>query len=176
MMKPQLRAILEENMCDLAIEPPPKDFVQTTNPIAPDEDFSTFNTQKIYDLAGPSLEQATVDKYLHMRQYYMNQLRSQSRNQLIEDQMSKIQAILKSGSPAEIQKLFRERHQWREHAQQYKSGTPICKIPECPHLVVCGSEYCMNHILNDKNQKLFVECPDCHRPYPVTSSCFFCSQ
>jgi hypothetical protein len=52
----------------------------------------------------------------------------------------------------------------------------MCASPRCPNAAVPGSEFCVAHILLDQNQKLFAECPDCHRPFPVMGACFACRE
>jgi hypothetical protein len=53
-------------------------------------------------------------------------------------------------------------------------GRKICAVDCCIRVATAGSDFCISHILRDPTQKLFVECPTCHRPFPVLSSCFGC--
>jgi hypothetical protein len=89
--------------------------------------------------------------------------------------LERIAGVVKSGDSADVLNLFKQRHVWRQHALEHLTdGRVICKIECCPHVAIAGSEYCVNHIMNDSTQKLFAECQVCHRPYPVMSECFTC--
>jgi len=175
-MNPSVRAILKENGLDIPMDDPPAHYSTTENPISPNADFSTFNTEPLLFAAGDPIDSKSKDeKYQHLRQFYLNQLRSGSRNELIEEHKKKIRNILTNGSLDDIKDLYKQRHMWRQKAHELRQDDqPICAISDCINIAVPGSEYCINHITKDKNQKLFVECPVCKRPYPVCSSCFTC--
>ena len=175
-MNAALKAIFKEKGCELPTEEPPAKYSIAENPISLNSDFSTFDTSSLYLAAGDFGDNKTKDdKYLHIRQYYLNQNKTTSRNQLIEDHLNKIKNTLTNGSLEDIKELYRQRHIWRQKAHEIrKDEHPICLIEDCINIAVPGSSYCINHIVKDPNQKLFAECTICKRPYPVCSSCFTC--
>ena len=160
------------------LEEPPTDFDTTENPIPEDADFSTFDTAKIYDCAGPTTEGKTAsEKYWHVRQYFINQSRAAVRNEQIHQTILDIKQVLQTGSIEDIKELQRQRHIWRQYAHHYRTDDqPICEEENCIELALEGSKYCIRHILLDPDQKLFTECPNCHQPYPINCRCFRCNE
>jgi hypothetical protein len=175
-MNPQIRAALEASGCDTALADPPTQFETTDNPIAADELFSTDDTQMLIDFAGPSPQAHTeLERYWHVRQFFLKQDRAASRDEQGNAKLERIRAAVRSGDSADVLSLFRQRHVWRQHALEHLTdGRVICRVDCCPHIATTGSEFCINHILLDPSQKLFCECPSCHRPYPAMSECFAC--
>jgi hypothetical protein len=175
-MNASVIAILEENECEIPDMPPPPNAHETTNPVEGLSDFSSFNTKPLYQAAGDSPETETlIQKYVHARQFYMNKDRAEKRCSLINEHLENFKNILKNGSLEEIGDLYKQRHVWRKKAHEIREdGQPICQIDSCIHVALPGSIYCVNHILNDPNQKLFVMCPECKRPHPINSDCFTC--
>lgn len=177
-MKPSVVKLLEEKGLDIPTENPPEDAEETKNPIDVRGKFKNFHSKKMYDASGEvGLEQTKENKYLHLRQYYITQVKTETRNQAIEQKTEELRKILTTGSPEDIEKLYEQRHQWRitMHAKT-NDIKPICKYDKCISTAIPGSEYCANHILSDPNQKLYIECPTCHRPHPVCTICFGCGQ
>jgi hypothetical protein len=175
-MDPAVRAILEANGCEGNLEDPPAQYETTERMIGSDEMISSMDTEKLTALAGRSAAgRGDADRYWHVRQYYINQARGQRRDAEIEEKLVEIENVLKNGDPDGIAELFRQRHLWRQQVVEHMTDCrPICSVPDCYHVSAVGSEFCINHILLDREQKLFVECPVCHRPYPIMSSCFGC--
>lgn len=177
-MNAAAKAILEENSCEIPTEAPPSGALESPCPIDQSSDFSTFNTHGLYEAAGDPGDGKTRDeKYLHMRQYYLNQSKAESRQKLISQHSEKIRRILTEGTPEELEELYKNRHMWRQRAHEVREDDkPICKVENCIQIAAPGSEYCICHIMNDPNQKLFVLCPKCNRPHPVCSDCFACRE
>ena len=175
-MNPEVLAILNQNGCEIPKEDPPAEPFDTTNPLAGESDFSNFNIRPLYEVAGENPEaQTNEERYIHVRQFYMNKDRTERRSALIQDHLAEFKNILKNGTLEEIKELYKKRHMWRQKAHEIREdGQPICKVESCIHIALPGSEYCMNHIMNDPDQKLFIMCPTCKRPYPVNCECFTC--
>ena len=56
----------------------------------------------------------------------------------------------------------------------FESAGQACRSDECVEPPLSGSEYCFHHILQDRRQRLFVECsaPDCELPVlPAVGLC-----
>ena len=140
--------------------------------------YDKYDTSAIYTLAGPSAEgRNPQEKHLHMRQFYLTQIRASNRQEETDKMLESIENVLTNGSIEDILALQRDRHEWRTIAHNERQDQyPICENPECTNICVHGSNFCPNHILLDPNQKLFVECPNCHSPKPVNSNCFRCLQ
>ena len=177
-MKPSVQAILEEAGCEIPTEPAPKVALDSPMPFDQTTDFSHFNTKKLYTAAGePGEGKSRDEKYLHMRQFYLNQVRADSRQKLIQAHEEKIRKILTEGTPQQYQELLKQRHIWRTRAHEIRNDDkPICKFENCIQIALPGSDYCVAHILNDPDQKLFVACPKCNRPHPVCTDCFTCRE
>ena len=175
-MNPSVLKILQENGCEIPNQDPPVDALDTDNPVDTNSDFSNFNIKPLYEAAGEAPEaETTEEKYLHMRQYYMNQDRTERRSALIQEHLNRFKEILKNGTLEEIKELYKERHIWRQKAHEIREdGQPICKVESCIHIALPGSEFCINHILKDPDQKLFTMCPTCKRPHPINCECFTC--
>jgi hypothetical protein len=134
------------------------------------------DTQVLIDAAGPS-PQARTDRERdwHVRQVCLRRDKAASRDQRKTLSIERIRDLVQRGDSADILNLFKQRHTWRQHAIDHMAdGRVICKVDCCPHVATAGSEFCINHILLDSNQKLFCECPSCHRPYPAMAACFAC--
>ena len=175
--KPDAQSILQSFGISGTLEEPPADYDTTENPIPEDADFSTFDTSKIYECAGPTTEGKTAsEKYWHVRQYFINQCRASVRNEHVDQSIAQIKQIIQTGSVEDIKELQKRRHVWRQYAHQYRTDDqPICEEENCIELALEGSKYCIRHILLDPDQKLFAECPNCLQPYPINSQCFRCN-
>ncbi|EAY17396.1 hypothetical protein TVAG_319910 [Trichomonas vaginalis G3] len=175
-MKPSAIAILEERGCEIPKEAPPSEAVNTKNPVNTDGPMKNFNSIHIVQACNEqSNPQSKEDKYIHLRQYYVNQVKGETRKQILDKKADEIRKILLKGSPEQIEQLYLNRHKWRQAIHEFRNDDkPICKVENCINVVVPGCEYCINHINLDPNQKLFVICEKCHRPHPVCSECFTC--
>jgi hypothetical protein len=175
-MKPALRAMLESRGCDLLLDDIPAHFDTAENPIAPNEPMSSFDTTALLDMAGPAPQARTnTERYVHVRQYFGNQNRATSRDDIVGQKTTAIRRIVSTGDAAALMDLFKKRHVWRQRGLHHCTGGRwICASPDCPHVSVPGSDYCLNHILLDPSQKLFKKCLECGRPYPINSECFAC--
>ena len=175
-MKPTVQVLLQESGFEIPTEAPPADAIESTMPIDVTANFSTYNTKELYNAAGdPGDGKSRDEKYLHMRQFYLNQYRADSRQKIIQAHSDHIRHILTEGTPEEFQELCKQRHIWRTRAHEVRNDDkPICKAENCIQIALPGSEYCVAHIMNDPDQKLFVMCPNCKRPHPVCSDCFAC--
>jgi hypothetical protein len=175
-MHPGVPSILDAHGCDLGLEDPPGQFETTENMIPADAVIANFDTAPLTDLAGQSpLSRTESERYWHVRQYYLTQDRASTRDPIVSEKLARIKATVKSGDRAQVLSLFRQRHIWRQRALEcITDGRQICKVENCHHVATAGSDYCINHILLDERQVLFVECPTCHRPYPIMSECFAC--
>ncbi|KAH0788769.1 hypothetical protein GPJ56_007451 [Histomonas meleagridis] len=173
-----IRSILVASGCDTALVPPPREYETTDNPIPMDEAIFEYDTSKLFNAAGFSPEATSeLDKYWHVRRFYMGQLKILSRNDNEDPTYEKIQTTVQERNIDNVLEMFQQRHQWLENSYKYRADChPLCKIQDCLNEAIYGSEYCINHLDNDPNQNLFRKCEKCNRMYPVTSSCFFCRE
>lgn len=175
-MKQSIAAILEERGCDFPKEPPPADAVNTKCPINVDSPFKNFSSIQLLQACNEQTNpQSKEDRYWHLRQYYINQSKGETRKQILDKKADEIRKILLKGSPEQLESLYESRHKWRQAIHEARQDNkPICKVSNCINVAVTGYDYCINHITEDPNQKLFKLCPKCNRPYPVCSECFTC--
>ena len=171
-----VRSILVSNGCDTALVPPPTSYETTDNPIKPYENIFDFDTKKLNNAAGYSPEAISeLDKYWHVRRYYIGQLKTLSQVETQDPTYEKIQKTVHFRNMDDVLGMFKQRHQWLENIYKYRADYhPICKIQNCLHEAIVGSEYCIHHLDNDTNQKLFKKCEKCNHMHPVTTNCFFC--
>lgn len=52
----------------------------------------------------------------------------------------------------------------------------LCYAEGCTNRAVHSSDFCVQHILMDRSQKLFTRCDTCGRPRLIHSNCFLCSK
>lgn len=177
-ISPTVRALLESAGIDANLEDVPARYEVAPNPIEEDADFSTFRTDPIVASAGEAPSSKTdTEKYWHIRQYYIQEERAKEREEVVAERLEKIQETLKNGDVAAIKDLFKMRHAWRQRAAEFCTNPEkICENESCTHVALAGSSFCASHILQDPDQKLFVECSFCHRPYPAMSKCFACRE
>ena len=176
--KSQLQQILESNECDTSLVQVPETFETAPRVVDPHESSTNFNTKRLFEISqlSSSESKSAADRYWHARRYYLNQIRASSRKQMNESEQKIIKEILKSGDKEKIKELFCNRHKWRTAIHEFRGDDkPICEAENCPHLALIGSKFCINHIMMDKEQKLFVECSNCHQPHPVFTKCFCCN-
>ena len=175
-MNEEVRSLLEIEGCDIPTEDPPEDYVVAENPLVSEHGFSPVDTSAIYQMSGANVfGKKPEEMYWSARQFYIHQLRAVKRNTLIEENLDEIKRILASGDLNEIGKLMEERHKWLTAAHKYRGDNrPVCYESNCSHFALPGSKYCINHITNDKQQKLYTKCPVCDTVYPVFASCTFC--
>lgn len=176
-MNPAQLQILEQYGCSIPTEAPPEVQIDVPQIIPTDKNFSYFNTQPLKEASSTtSLNKSRKSVYIHVRQYCLNSDKTEKRGEIVQDQYESIKKVLKEGSLEDIKELYKKRHIWRNLAHDVrKDDYPICKVESCIHIALPGSEYCANHILLDPNQKLFIECPTCKRPYPKNGECMTCN-
>ena len=93
------------------------------------------------------------------------------RQQSIHAKVSEITELLQTGSV----ESWRGFDLKRRREMEAKTGSrKLCEFDRCPNAVFPGSQFCCVHILNDTEQKLFVPCEKCGRPYPKCGTCFTC--
>lgn len=93
------------------------------------------------------------------------------RQQLIQAKVSEITELLQTGSV----ESWRTFDLTRRREMEAKTGSrKLCEVDRCPNVVFPGSRFCCVHILNDTEQKLFVPCEKCGRPYPKCGTCSMC--
>lgn len=175
-LNPAVKALLDSAGLESNLDDVPAKFEDTEQVVGPEDVFSSFDTTALLDAAGEAPSCRTnAERYWHVRQYYLREKRAAERDAIVADRLAKIQATVKEGTKDQIVEMFKQRHQWRQKADEFCTHTDkICKSEGCLRVALRGSEFCVNHIMSDPNQKLFVECPNCHRPHPVMSSCFAC--
>ncbi|KAK8886801.1 hypothetical protein M9Y10_037834 [Tritrichomonas musculus] len=178
MQKDSVQLYLESNGLDSALSEVPSKFETTEKHLESTESSLSFQTQKLCETLGcqpPADGKMNSDTYSNIRRYFVNQARGQSRKEFLDREKKSIQEKLESGNIDTIRLLFKNRHEWRTSIHKFRSDDmPICVVENCPHVALKGSNFCINHIMLDKNQKLYVECPQCHQPHPVFTDCFSC--
>ena len=174
-MNEEVKSLLEIEGCDIPTEDPPSDYLVAENPLVTESGFTPVDTAAIYQMSGAEGKKAD-EKYMAARQFYVHQIRSTKRNTLIEENLDEIKRTLASGDIDQISKLMEERHKWVSAAHRYRGDNrPVCAEKSCSHFALPGSKYCINHITNDKQQRLYVKCPTCQTVHPVIAPCPFCS-
>lgn len=177
MEKTPLQTLLESNELDSNLPDVPQNYVTTQTILNPTESSLNFHTQKLTEVScGAQTEpKANLETYWNIRRYYINQARASARQEFLQKGKEQIQNRLKSTDINEIRQLFKERHEWRTQIHNFRSDNqPICSVENCPHVAICGSQFCINHITKDPNQHLYVECQHCHQPHPIFTNCFTC--
>lgn len=159
------------------LPPPPSEFKTTNQNV----DYNKIEINEFKPKALNFLEQTfsefktTEDKYSFFRQYMITYFRSSSIKEYEQEELKKIKNILENGTHDEVVSLYKQRHIWRQKIHEYRGDDcNVCAIEDCIYTALPGSDYCVCHILNDKNQKLFSECPDCRKPYPIYCKCYSC--
>ena len=177
-MESALRNILEQEGCEIPAEDPPVKFETTESPFENEVLLNEIDSNDLFELTGDhGTEKSAEEKYRRVRQMYVNQIRSNKRNDVIKQRLGEIKRVLKDGSKEEVDKLFMQRHRWLStiHIAR-KDGKSICSDPSCSHYSLPGSCFCVNHIMQDSEQKLFTKCNECGTIYPVISHCMYCKE
>lgn len=177
MLKDPVQQFLESNGLDTELCEVPQQYDTTDNYLEPSESSLSFQTQKLCEISGcqPNETKMNSDLYWNVRRYYINQVRTQSRKDFLDKEKNDIQEILRTKDISQIKKLFNDRHEWRKSIHNFRSDDmPICEVNNCHHIALKGSSFCINHIILDPSQKLYVECPNCHQPHPVFTNCLSC--
>ena len=151
-----------------AFPPPPAVFSTTERPYDPKDLFDSSGSDPNDDLM-------STEEYQEARTGYLRDARRTNVDRFLFAKMSGIKEILTSGTEQEVIALMKRRHESKKRAMQASTeDQQICACPTCAKVAVPGSSFCIAHILNDSEQKLFAECPTCHRPHPVFGDCFLC--
>ena len=177
---PKLTTEEEEEVLKMfgnSLPSPPESFIENPpNPVLPDQPYDSFNIQALVnDLNIENDQENPYPSYLQSREKYLSVLRNKEQEKAAKFITDKIEQILFHGSIADLLQLYQKRHICRTQISHYLNKAPICCVDGCINLCLEGSSFCSIHILNDPNQKLFKECPQCHHPYPIVSECFYCS-
>lgn len=176
-MNSALLALLQANGCDQQIFDPPDDFEISPGIIDQDELFSSFNPTPAYNLVNDQDEETsrTEDDYLNMRHAYINEVHNQEKRDENVEKLKEFEQIAREGSPDELLELFRKKHIWKKAVCQMQGKFDICEDELCSNIALPGSKYCPNHIHLDSEQKLFIQCPNCHRNHPKMIRCPSCN-
>lgn len=175
-LNPAVKALLDSAGLESNLEDVPVHFAEAEQLVDSGSSFSTFDTEELVSAAGEAPSSKTdSENYLHIRQYLLKEVRAAEREKVVSERIAKIQATVKQGNKDEILSLFKQRHLWRQRADEFTTPSDkLCTVEGCIRVSLPGSEFCIGHIMRDPNQKLFVECPTCHRPHPVMTTCFAC--
>lgn len=177
-MNEEIKRLFIESGCEIPFEEPPKNHFITQNPIKEKtEEELLFDINTLNQISGDFNEEITnEEKFWKIRQSYITEIRSKNRNEFITQRLEEIKNILKNGSIQDIENLFKERHKWVTAIHKTKKdGKNICSIQSCSNFSLPGTNYCINHITEDLNQKLYINCPQCGTIYPKISKCFYCN-
>ena len=177
-LNPTVKALLDSAGIESNLEDVPAQFEETKILINQEDPVTSYHTEDLVAAAGTAPSCRTeLDKYWHVRQFFIKEDRSETRKKVVSEKLDAIKSVVRNGNKDQVLELFKRRHLWRKKASEYcTSGDRICSVENCPNLAVDGSDFCVNHIMQDSSQKLFTECPHCHRPYPVMSKCFACRE
>lgn len=174
-MNDEIVEMLEKQGFEIPIEDPPTDYVVTVNPFGSDKMITPVDTKALYQMSrGDTNPKSLDDKYWKARLFYVNQLRSLQRSELVGEEITNIREIIASGNIDKINELMHERHKWVEKAYLSRRDKPICADISCSHYALPGSKFCINHICNDPEQKLYEKCPKCGTVKPRCGECCFC--
>ena len=153
-----------------SLPPPPAVFATTERPYDPKDPFDSSESD-VNDELMPQSE------YQDARTAFLRDSRVKAVDKFIFTKMHEIKDIIKNGNERDIIELMQKRHRCKRRVMQTVTDEQqICEHNTCFRTAVPGSRFCVAHILNDRDQKLFTECPTCHRPYPVFGDCFLCRE
>lgn len=170
-----VQAILISNNCDTSLVEPPKEYATTSNPFLPTDSIQSFDVDPILSAAGSA--QSDAEKYMHARHYYLTQFKNQQRDQKSDPEFEKIRSTVERMDIDDVMDLFAKRHSWIESESEYRGDVrKVCCDSHCVNEAVPGSDFCIQHLDSDKEQKLFCKCSDCGRMHPVTTTCYYCSE
>lgn len=178
-MNSALLSLLQANGCDQQIFDPPEEYEVSPNVIEQDEMFSNFDSSLAYSLLNdPDIEEKKdQDNYMSIRHSYTNEIKKKVQVDESEDKLKEFERIAREGNPDELLELFNLKHTWKKAIYEARSKEfNICEDEFCSNTALPGSLYCPNHIHLDQEQKLFVQCPTCHRNHPKMMRCPSCKE
>lgn len=170
-----VQSILISNNCDISLVAPPSEYETTTNPFSSTDDIQAFDIDLLLQASGS--KGCDTESYTHARHYYLTQLKNQVRDRKDDAEFEKIESTVMNMGIEDVVSLFERRHKWVESECDYRGDVHrICSAANCVNESILGSEYCIQHLDNDINQKLFKKCDTCSRMHPVMTSCYFCNE
>lgn len=116
-------------------------------------------------------------KLMRNRKHYLNELEKNAREEtirhLIEINKKQIKnSVEKSEVSQDILEIMKKRHKWKSSFYSYDNSLPrICKVETCSNVALGQSDFCFNHITKDPSNRLFIECPNCHRIHAINKPC-----
>jgi hypothetical protein len=170
----RLRRTLRRNR----LRPPPTDACSPTAPMSIDAALAT--PDRIYSSSSQTVTNRTfAATATRNRSHFNHEMEAHMRNeeiaQAVRERTRELQEIIATCDLERLRSYIQEKHRWREGIAAALPDSPrICAHPDCIASRVEGSEYCVAHIMQDPNQKLFVKCGRCGRVFPKCGSCFIC--
>lgn len=174
-MNAEVAMLLEKEGLKIPSDPPPHNFV---SPV-PIEDLEinekTIDKDELIRISGSDNPlNDTIQKYNMARQYYIYKIKDEKRKKISDSNFHEIKNILMNGSQKDVENLMKERHIWRSEALSNKRE--ICSVETCPSYCINGFKFCINHIVNDPEQKLFEKCSNCGTVKIRTFKCKLCEK
>ena len=163
---------------DLA--PPPEE-CEVLGPVpVPDSDFTReqnshqfYRSSKISDSVRGYSEKMARNRLHYIRHLEMAE-RERGISKSADDRATTLARIVR-GESIPPRFLREDRHKWRQSLADFNPRNPrVCEIPSCGAAPIPTSRFCFHHILHDKTQSLFVECPSCGRPRLRAGACLTC--
>ena len=183
-MEQEVNKVLSLNGVNSSSQTQPPNFVESKKNPYLKADLKQFSKGSFYQISPPEKDddiQCFLENISRNRRHYLRALENKAREETVKQQSQKFAEIIKEGiknpKHTEFLNLFKERHKWLSNYQIYDENLPvICKVESCINPCFCNSEYCLNHILLDPNNKMFAQCPKCHRIYLANGNCTCCGK
>lgn len=178
MKSKKINDLLKKNKNTTESLDPPHKYETTTENTIINKTQSELGEDSFYDIPDMNANIKVISKkFTRNRKHYLNQLEKSAREEAIQRLTKKRKSIIKNSikTPDNIQDildLIKKRHDWKSALFLYDNSLPkICKFESCSNVCISGSDFCLNHISKDLSNRLFMECPKCHRIHPINGQC-----
>lgn len=160
----------------IILSDPPKEY-ETTNSV---EEINNEVSEYKNKLFQAEKSNKTIDEYfndyINLRKKLLYKITNTDIKQLINTHKEELDLIFNHCTHDDVKNLLQQRHRWIEKiCSNNASFKKICIVDNCINYRSYGSDYCLNHMLKDKNQRLFIKCEICSRPYVKNRTCIFCA-
>ena len=156
-VSPLVQEILDASGIKDPIGEIPPGFSESPSPLADDALFDLMFSAPIDD--------SSDDSPRPERDLVIGAAEDEDTDRKVQERLDLLREIVRAGDVPQARKLM----QLNKSVRGRK-----CADAECPGEALTGSDFCINHIVQDPRQKLFRECPNCRRPSPVGCRCLFC--
>lgn len=184
MYEQQINNLLRTIKTHTKVKDPPDEYLQVEENTEINKTVQQLKVvPSFYKVPNTDSDMITIAAQLNKnRKHYLKEIENHARDKVIQKLIQKEKEAIKNytenaDGQREILNLMANRHKWRSHYRKYDLCLPkICKIETCPNICVEDSDYCINHVMNDQSNKLFLQCTNCKRVHLINMPCLICGK